>query len=178
MKTSIIIPYMEITLEKKEILERCIASFTGADEIIVVENWRQGYAVPINYGLSQATGDFLIVMNDDLIWDGGSLKRLCDETAVTSPRVNGKSQSFWGCAFCLPRWVYEKTGGLDERYTISYFDDDDMWETLKKLDIPHYCIESVNLSTEGGTTLDKFPDRNAFFEVNKQKFYEKWGKLP
>lgn len=178
MKVSVVIPYMESFPEKRDILKTCVNSFTGADEIIVVSNWREGYAKPINKGLAIAKGDFLIVMNDDLIWDGGSLKRLCDETAVTSPVVNGKLQDFWGCAFCIPKWVYEKLGGMDERYTISYFDDDDFWWTLKKENIPHHCVPTVNVSTKGGTTLDKFPDRNEFYEANKQKFLEKWGRLP
>lgn len=178
MKTSIIIPYMESYPEKRDMLKSTVASFTGADEIIVVSNWKEGYAKPINKGLAIAKGDFLIVMNDDLVWDGGSLKRLCDESAVVSPIVNGKSQAFWGCAFCMPRWVYEKTGGLDERYRISYFDDDDFWMTLKKLEIPHYCSAEVTLTTKGGQTLDKMEDRNEFFEENRQKFIDKWGVSP
>lgn len=178
MKVSVIIPFMDSFPGKYDILHTCLNSFTGADEVIVVENWREGYAVPINYGLSQASGDFLFVMNDDLIWDGGSIKRVCRDDAVTSPMINGKSQSFWGCCFSIPRWVYEKIGGLDEQYRISYFDDEDYWNTLRAHNIPHYCIESVNVRTEGGTTLDKFPDRNEFFEENRQKFFNKWGKLP
>ena len=178
MKTSVIIPFMNAFEGKYKILEDCIDSFTGADEIIVVENWRAGYAVPINYGLSQASGDFLIVMNDDLIFDGGSLKRLCREDAVTSPVVNGNNQKFWGCCFCMPRWVYEKVGALDEQYTISYFDDDDYLLTLEKFGIPMYSVPHVSVTTKGGTTLDTFPDRNEFFEENKQKFLEKWGRLP
>jgi len=175
MKLSVIIPYMESYPEKREMLKKTVASFIGADEIIVVSNWREGYAKPINKGLAIARGDFMCVMNDDLVWDGGSLKRLCDEDAVVSPMVNGKSQDYWGCAFCFPRWVYEKTGGLDERYEISYFDDDDFWMTLKKLEIPHYCSTIVSLTTEGGKTLDKMPDRNEFFQKNKKLFEEKWG---
>lgn len=178
MKVSAIIPFMDAFPGKTDILQSCVDSFIGADEIIVVENWRAGYAVPINYGLSQATGDFLIVMNDDLIWDGGSLKRLCDPDAVTSPMVNGKSQPFWGCSFCLPRWVYEKTGGLFEGYEISYFDDADFYNVLKQLDIPAYCQSTVSVTTKGGTTLDSFPDRNDFFEKNKQLFMQRWGGMP
>ncbi len=178
MTLSCIVPYMEITPEKRDILKRCMDSFTGANEIIIVSNWREGYAKPINKGLAIAKGDFLVVMNDDLIWDGGSLKRLCDENAVTSPMVNGKSQDFWGCCFCIPRWVYEKIGGLDERYTISYFDDEDYWEALKLNNIPHYCKTEVNVTSKGGTTLEQFPDRNEFFAENKEKFKEKWGFYP
>lgn len=177
-KLSVIIPYMEIDEGKRQVLADTCKSFTGADEIIVVSNWKEGYAKPINKGLAIAKGDFLLVMNDDLTWDGGSLKRLCDKNAVTSPMVNGKSQPFWGCAFCIPRWVYDKVGGLYEGYRISYYDDADYYNTLKQAGINTYCQEMVNVTTAGGRTLEKFPDRNDFFTENHAKFVERWGKEP
>ena len=178
MKLSVIIPYMESYSEKREILKTCVNSFIGADEIIIVSNWREGYAKPINKGCAVARGDFIVVMNDDLVWDGGSLKRLCDETAVTSPVVNGKSQPFWGFTWCMPRWVYEKTGGMDEGYRISYFDDDHFIATLMKLRIPMHSVPDVQVTTKGGTTLDAFPDRNEFYEENKRRFISIWGYEP
>lgn len=178
MMLSVVIPYMEITPEKRDILKRCTDSFIGANEIIIVSNWREGYAKPINKGLAIAKGDFLVVMNDDLIWDGGSLKRLCDENAVTSPMVNGKSQDFWGCAFCIPRWVYEKIGGLDEGYKISYFEDEHLLVNLMSLGIPTRSVAEVNVTTKGGTTLEQFPDRDQFFAENKERFVSIWGYEP
>jgi glycosyltransferase involved in cell wall biosynthesis len=180
MKTSIIIPFMDAFEGKYEILERCLDSLKGADEVIVVDNWKAGYAVPINYGLSQATGDFLIVMNDDILQLKGDLHELCDETAVTSPIEDGvKPQKIWGNCFCIPRWVYEKTGGLDERYRVSYYDDEDFIFTLEELGIPMKCIESVEFSNpHGGTTLHTFPDHNEFYQENQCKFLHKWGRLP
>lgn len=175
MKISVIIPYMEIDPEKRQVLADTCKSFTGADEIIVVSNWKEGYAKPINKGLAIAKGDFLVVMNDDLDWHGASLKRLCDPEAVTSPKVNNKEQEFWGCAFCLPRWVYEKTGGMYQGYRISYFDDDDFWMTLKQKEIPRRCVTRVNVTTQGGRTLERFPDRNEFFEENRKHFQSRWG---
>lgn len=180
MKLSIIIPFMDAFEGKQQILQRCLDSLVGADEILVVENWKAGYAVPINYGLSQASGDFLLVMNDDIIQTKGNLKDLCNTEAVTSPIEDGMAAQFiWGNCFCLPRWVYEKIGGLDERYRISYFDDDDLIFTLQSLGIPMRSVPTVEFSNpQGGTTLHTFPDHNEFFEENKQRFLRKWGRLP
>lgn len=178
MKLSLVIPFMPIDDGKYKVLEDTCKSFIGADEIIIVHNMGLGYAKPINLGLKVAKGDFLMVSNDDMQYDGGSLKRLCDEKAVVSPKVNGKSQPFWGCSFCIPRWVYEKVGGLYEGYRISYFDDEDFYQTLKKADIPMYCNERVNVFTEGGRTLHKFSDHKDFFEENRKKFIERWGYDP
>ena len=178
VKLSVVIPYMQVDGEKPRILQDTLSSFTGADEIIVVVNWKGGYAKPINEGLGLAKGDFLLVMNDDLDWGKAHLKRLCDETAVTSPCVNGKMQSFWGCAFCIPRWVYEKVGGLYEGYRISYFDDADYYNKLTQHNVPTLCKAEVNVTTVGGRTLERFPDRNDFFEENHRHFLERWRKEP
>lgn len=180
MKLSVIIPYMDAFDGKQQILERCLDSLVGADEVLVIENWKAGYAVPINYGLQQASGDFFLVMNDDIIQTRGNLKDLCDGYAVTTPIEDGQKASFiWGNCFCMPRWVYEKTGGLDERYRISYFDDDDLIFTLQDLYINMKTVESVEFSNpHGGTTLHSFPDHNEFYEENKQRFLRKWGRLP
>jgi len=178
MKLSVIIPFMAIDEDKYRVLKETTDSFVGADEIIVWSNWMEGYAKPINRGLRLAKGDFLMITNDDMTYDGGSLKRLCDPDAVTSPMVNGKVQEFWGCSFVLPRWVYEKIGGMYEGYEISYYDDHDLWETLKKEKIPMRCVDSVRVETAGGRTLDRFPNRNEFFDKNRQHFIERWGYDP
>ena len=172
---------MESDPGKQDVLERLLDSLVGADEIIVVENWKAGYAVPINFGFEQATGDYLMVLNDDLVMDqGGDLHDLCDPDAVTSPTVDGGEQDFWGCAFILPRWVYEKIGGMDERYRVSYFDDDDLMNTLRKHGIPMKSMPYINfwMPEGGGRTLHTFADHNEFFAENKEKFMEKWGYTP
>ena len=177
---SVIIPFMESDDDKVNVLHNLLDSLKGQEETLVIENWKAGYAVPINFGLSEANGDFLIVMNDDLILTRGDLTQLTNPNAVTSPLIDGKSQSFWGCCFCIPRWVYEKVGGLDERYRISYYDDDDYINELRKHGVPMESVDTVNFvnQTGGGRTLHTFPDHNEFFEENRTKFMEKWGYSP
>lgn len=180
-KVSVIVPYYESDPQKPEILQRLTDSLVGADEIIIVWNDKMGYAKPINKGLAIAHGDYLMVLNDDLKMDrGGDLHSLCDPNAVTCPTIDGIEQDFWGCAFMIPRWVYEKIGGLDERYRVSYFDDDDFQNELRKAGIPMKSMPLVNFwNVEGGgRTLHTFPDHNEFFEENKQRFIEKWGYTP
>lgn len=180
MKVSVVIPYMEVDPEKREVLHRLTKSLKGHDEIVVVSNWKEGYAVPINKGFAVAQGDYMIVMNDDLIQLSGSLRDLCDPEAVTSPLVDGKEQPFWGCCFCVPRWVYEKTGGLWEGYRISYFDDDDFINVLRLNEVPMKSVPSVNFENVdgGGRTLHAFPDHNEFFEENRKRYEKRWGAEP
>ena len=179
MKISVVIPYYESDEGKPAILKRETDSLKGHDEIVIVWNDKMGYAKSINKGLANAHGDFLVVMNDDLIMECGDLKDLCDEKAVTSPLVNWDNHPFWGCCFCIPRWVYEKVGGLSEIYRISYFDDDDYINTLRQNKVPMHAVTTINFAhPEGGRTLHTLPDHNEFFEENKCKFIEKWGYLP
>jgi hypothetical protein len=180
-KISIVVPYMQSDPGKPAILKRLVDSLNGYDELIISSNWKEGYAKPINRGLNLAKGDFLLVLNDDLIMDKGqTLQDMCDEKYVTSPTVDYINQPFWGCAFMIPRWVYEKVGGLDERYRISYFDDDDYINELRKANVPMKCMPKVNFTNVdgGGRTMHTFPDHNEFFEENKKKFIDKWGYTP
>lgn len=178
---SIVVPYYEVDLDKPFVLNRLRNSFppNSFDEFILVWNQAMGYAKAINKGLSLATGDYLCVMNDDLVWEMGSPRDLCKPNTVVSPRINGVSQPFWGCCFCLPRSVYEKVGGLDERYRISYYDDEDYWLTLEQAKIPLLCNEMVDVShPQGGRTLHSMSDHREFQEENHQKFLAKWGREP
>lgn len=176
---SVVIPYMEADSGKRAVLKRCTDSLIGHDELIVVSNWKEGYAKPINKGLAIARGEYMLVMNDDVILLEGDLKELCDPMAVTSPLVNGErpSTGIFGCVFCIPRWVYEQTGGLWEGYEISYFDDDDFIMTLKQSNIPMKSVPSVKFShPDGGRTLHTFPNHNEFFERNKLIFQKRWER--
>lgn len=171
---------MEIDAEKPKVLKRLVDSLKGFDELIISSNWKEGYAKPINRGLNLASGDFLIVLNDDLKLNKGSLQDLCDPNFVTSPTIDNREQPFWGCAFCIPRWIYAKVGGLDERYRISYFDDDDFMNELRKAGVGMKAKPAVNFENVdgGGRTLHAFPDHHEFFEENKRLFVEKWGAEP
>ncbi len=179
MKISVVIPYMESDPGKPECLRRCVQSFSGADEVLVIWNDRMGYAKPVNKGLALARGDFLIVMNDDLVWDGGSLERLCVPNVVTSPRVNGKVQEFWGCAFCIPRSVYDRIGGLDERYRLAYYEDDDYSFTLDAAGIAKTCVPSVDVQHPNpGRTVNVVAAGDPVAEENRARFIAKWGRPP
>ena len=177
MKLSICIPYYESHPEKRELLDDCVKSLKGQDEIIVLAGKQKSLAVAINMLFEMAHGEYIIISNDDLTLDYGSLKDLCVPGVVTSPRVNGELRQFSGHMFCVPRSVYEKVGGYDERYTIAYFDDDDFLKNLETNGVETRAVGSVNiLHPVGGTTLHTYPDWQDFFEENKKKFVEKWGE--
>lgn len=180
MKIDVIIPYYESNIHKKESLQKCVKSLKGHDNTIIIWNNKMGYAAAINKGLMLSNADFMIIMNDDVELISGNLKDLCKENIVTSPSFMGKIYPYlWGSCICLPYKVYQEIGNLDERYYPAYFEDDDLIFTLLEKKIPMQTIPSVIFDHKHpGLTVDNMPDRNEFYEINKQRFLLKWGRLP
>lgn len=179
-KITVVIPYYESRPDKKEILHRCTSSLPKVHEIIIVWNDRMGYAPAINRGCVAASGDHFLIMNDDVIFKSGDLQDLCIPGKATSPTYNGRTYpDLWGSCFCVPRDIWERMGGMDERYEVSYYDDDDLIFTLRDMGVPMGPVESVVFDhPHPGTTLDVMPDRTNFSSANEQRFKEKWGRLP
>ena len=167
---SVIIPHYPFNEEIDEILKNCVDSI-DFDELIIVVNKKEGFAKAVNRGLRIAHGDHLLVLNNDTVLEKGKLKDLCQDY-VTSPTINGRIQKFWGSCFCIPRWVYEKIGGLDERFKIGYYEDEDYIKRLEENNIKMRCMLGVDLSHRGGTTIKPF---GHMIIINKKKFDKKWG---
>lgn len=186
MTLSMIVPFMDIDkhehnlpMTKHEMLHRMLDSCTGYDEVLLIENEGAGFAVPVNFGLQEATGDFLLVANDDMIWDGGDLKRICDPDAVVSPQINESKNRFSGVAFCMPKKVYKKIGGLWEGYKIAYFEDCDYYQMIIKAGFRTYCNEEVKTTHEGQNTIRKyFKDAPDFYKINEKLYVDRWGHGP
>lgn len=175
MKVSLIVPHYPINDHVNGLLEKMRNSVTGYNELVLSLNHGLGFAKSVNWGLKMAKGDFLAVVSNDVMFQEGNLLDLVDETGVTSPRLNGDvpPRGFWGCCFVLPRWVYEKIGGLDEQFEIGYFEDDDYSLRLEEANIPKICKQNVNVLSDGGQTI-QFMDRHRAYGENKEKFLKKW----
>lgn len=138
MKTSLIIPAYYANKEIEDMTQRCISSASGVDEIILqVDPTGEGYSVTTNKGLKRATGDILIVGNNDLLFPDNwltGLLRVLEEgfdlaTCWTSDqkyeldRVIAEGDKF-GALFAMRREIYDTIGGFDEQFK-GYFTDDD-----------------------------------------------------
>lgn len=156
-KTSIIIPVYLVGLHLLGMTERCLDSLKASKykgEVIIVDDGSPmalktkykvverktngGYAAAVNTGLQEATGDILIISNNDIEfvqhdWLDHLLKPFewgfdisCIRTSdsdgwLTDNRLeeNAKFGSIWA----MKREVYEKLGGLDETFGKGYFED-------------------------------------------------------
>src|SRR5258706_10591367 len=147
-KISVIIPHVPLKPDLDQMLDDCVKSLSRYDELILVINQGMGYGKSFNTGFKYAKGDFLLAISNDTKLISGTLEDLCDKSAVTYT----ENEQF-GCFFCLPRWVYEKTRGFDESFGLAYFEDDDFLLRLKEANIPLKRIEGVKIEHKGGITV-------------------------
>jgi GT2 family glycosyltransferase len=80
--------------------------------------------------------------------------------------------------FCciIPKQLFEEIEGLDERYKIGTFEDDDLAMKIYQRGLNLYCAEDVFIHHYHGASFNKLSltKRLILFQVNKFKFERKW----
>lgn len=172
-KISLIVPHWPKEPEHDILLQRCVSSM-GADEKLIIVNDGTGMGKAINKGLELATGDYLIVTNNDCELKEGSLYDMCDPEAITIPDNMDGQWDMPRSFYCMPRWVYEKVGGYDEQFGVGYHEDDDLIKRWQLAGIP-FKMTKIKVAHTPGSTLNNLSNRQELFDENKAKFDEKWG---
>lgn len=185
MVISVIIPHHYGIPGAEEWLAECIASLEGYDELIVIANDGLGFGAACNLGFQSARGDYLVMSNNDIVLTRGSLRDLAQNDAVTKPYIHGQPDQKPRAFYCMPRWVYERVGGYDERFKIGYFEDDDLIRRWEEAGVSYRTLPEVRVSHRdgGGNTIkhvgqDGNPSPNGEqenFEANERRFNLKWG---
>jgi GT2 family glycosyltransferase len=174
MQVSLVIP----TLRIDGMVDRCIESFKDQyDELVVVDHKYRSLAEKQNIGMRRSHGDFIIVSNDDVVADEGSLRDLCVEGQVLSPRIKeGTHKAFHAHMFCLPRKVYEEVGGFDESFKGVYYIDSDLWLRLKLSGFEPGISDNVTVSHKHpASTIRRLDERQRSMEDGRAWFVKKWG---
>lgn len=76
----------------------------------------------------------------------------------------------WGCFFCLPRSVYEKIGGFDERFEGAYYEDNEYLDRLAKNNIPVERVEGVLVDHIGGVTVKALGKEEEWSQKNREVY--------
>lgn len=176
MKLSVIIPFWYGTPHKYLMLKTCIESLgKDPDEVLVIGNLDAGLPWSLNKGMRAASGDFILIVSDDMILTRGNILDLCIEGVVTHPLINSQPQIFGGCV-CYPREVYESVGDYDINFSKGYYDDDDYFVRVDKAGYERWVLNSINMYHDdpGHTLRQLVSDED--FERNKKYFYSKWGE--
>ena len=81
--------------------------------------------------------------------------------------------------FCaaMPRSVYERVGGLDERFGLGFFEDDDYCRKVEQASFRIAIAEDVFVHHHLSASFDKLDDekKQELFDRNKVLYEEKWG---
>jgi GT2 family glycosyltransferase len=175
-----------------------------------------GFARACNQGLAGATGEVLVLLNDDTIvpprWLSGLAAALDDPEvglagAVTN-RIGNEAEieaeyttlgEYLELAreraaehdghlldigtvtmFCLAmrREVFERTGGLDQRFEVGMLEDDDYSLRVRELGLRTVCAEGVFVHHFGETSFGKLVasgEHARLLAANKRRFEQKWG---
>ena len=184
-KYSIIIPIYDPKEQMEKIISDCLLSVIKNSkenyEIIPIYNV-VGFSMAVNMGLERATGDYLIILNDDIIiQDKNWLKKMGVENTITSWRmhpffITGENVPDGAC-WCMSRNVFKKLGKLDDRFNNGYgFEDSDYWMRAKESGIEMKSADINLVHLENKTFKSYHSDlKESMTEKNKQLFLEKWS---
>ena len=225
MKFSIVIP----TFNRWDLLKNCIDSIINTvdlsfGEVIVVSNgctdntpfliqgayknkpihvihWPQplGYPKAVNMGMSAATGDIIILLNNDTVFLGNNWYDILTEpfgktstagvTGVIKRYQGGKPWILFFCA-AIKREVINKIGLLDETFTPGCGEDIDYCmraigagftvhqvpeQTLSHLTGTNKMTGDFPIYHDGGVTVNKNPEQGTIYARNMQIVEDRYG---
>lgn len=153
-----------------------------------------GFAPAVNQGLRCAIGegcDWLVVMNNDITVLPGWLETMQgawgEETGAVSSHLHDHDPQhlvgrelvhpglMFGALWLTRPNVVRHVGYLDEEYTMGYWEDRDYWMRIHVAGLE--LVKAGWCHHIGNATSGKLPNLNEFFERNKQRFQERWGKV-
>lgn len=177
MNISVIIPHYTGLDGVDEQLNKTVNSLHGHDELIVVVNEGYGFGPSVNVGLKYAKGHYLVVMNNDVEFLKGDLRDLVDNRGISVPIIHPTPKdNMPRSIYSMPRWVFQKLGGYDERFKMGYFEDDDFIVRLNEAEIPIMLCDRVEVEhlNGGGLTMKQVGEQK-WFDINKAKFERKYA---
>jgi GT2 family glycosyltransferase len=169
------------------LLRDCLTSLhnwwhSGYDlEVIVIPNNMEGFEKSINKGLKLATGDWVMLLNDDVeftgMWWNNNMHRALKDPSVGIINLTGYEweglPSYW-CVM-ISKAALDKVGLLDEEFKNFSSDHDHAHRIklagFKVLHLPrHPAIVHKHCQT-----TKTLPDENERIEFGKARMKTKWG---
>lgn len=188
----------------------------GPDRKIILNDENRGFAAGNNQGLEAATGEYLVILNNDTYVTPGWVRTLAahlrrdPSLGIVGPVTNNignearidiayadmvemieragrYTRAHAGrllplplvAFFCvmLKRTVFERIGGLDERFGLGFFEDDDYCRRVAESGMRVACAEDVFVHHHLSASFNQLQleKRQELFERNKALYEQKWG---
>ncbi len=152
----------------------------------------KGYGPAVNKGVQEATGEFVVVANNDLFfvhdWLSMALTLFQQDATigaisahqtlkpvdfiVTNTKVVVPGEMF-GALWAMRKQVYLKLKGLDESFLWGMWEDRDLWFRLKQNN--YTLVKAGVVMHVGNATWGKIPGAEKIFTKNKRRFFSIWG---
>ena len=148
-----------------------------------------GFAPAVNQGLKAATGEWLVVMNNDVTlihdWAATAIDQWDDRTGIISSHLHEHDPEhrvikeiapwghFFGALWMTRREVLDDVGYLDEGFERGMFEDRDLVLRIVKAGYQH--IKTGWCFHVGNATWGKLPNQHQIYVANKERFEAKWG---
>jgi glycosyltransferase involved in cell wall biosynthesis len=169
--------------------------------IYVVPEESFAYNRFLNIGMKYTQGsDWLLIINNDLIFESGWINRIMeasnarpdiDSFSPFEPEYHNKYFNGWAsseisesyevgfgvCGWCIlmKKSVMDYMGSWDERF-LSWYQDNDYAETIKKGGIKHALIKSSIVHHLGESSIEMLPEKELMTIGMKKVFEDKWIK--
>jgi GT2 family glycosyltransferase len=179
----------------------------------------RGFPAAINQGLQIARGEYLVLLNNDVVVTDAWLDQLVAlanagrtesviglvgpmsnyaappqlveavpysnlaEMHLFAQRWRDEHRGKWltvpklsGFCLLMKRAVYDAVGGLDERFGIGFFDDDDLAERARRAGFALAVAHDLFVHHFGSRTFaGNGVDAERLLEENARRFTDKWG---
>lgn len=154
---------------------------------VYVRHKNKGVSPSWNDGIKISRGNYIVVINDDIVVPGGWLEdlsftfQIIKGAGVAGPAVehlpNGTGITenhvwFPGSCFMLSRDVIDKVGLFDEGFAPFYFEDSDYWARILKSGLKMVRNNNIFVQHKEGQTV-KDLSRDEQYQRNYQKFVDK-----
>jgi glycosyltransferase involved in cell wall biosynthesis len=220
LTVSMVVPCYWVNQELIKITERCLLSYAESgsevDQLILVNDGsskgmspdsyfvsrtkaqtvdveaNRGYTIAVNRGLAAATGEVVIVADNDLLFVQGWLEALLeplkngydisslpaigsDSTFTSEPRIVSGEE--FGPLFAMTRQALTKLKGLDEDLGRGYFTSLDLQKRAQAVglkDGKNYKLAVRHVSKSTFKVVD--PDGKMYIQA-EAAFKKKWGHI-
>lgn len=182
IKISIVIPTVP---QNWRLLSKCMTSiavnrnpFYDHEYIIAMNDW-EGFSIPVNRGIKAATGDYVLIANDDTVvldrgWESKMIDLMSDKVGIVGhyrSAQHGKFSAMWWTL--VRKDVFEKIGLLDENMNIFSQDIDFGYRAMKEgIETAFVDVPVVHHTS---STTSKLDDQEKLKKEAKEIFEKKWG---
>lgn len=173
VKVSVIIPCLWTEPEFFDLTVNCLKSLRRDLQILLIAD-DASFASNVNKGLSAATGDIIIVSNNDVEfiqadWLDHLLKPLKEGYGIASIRTSDadgwgvedryEDNAKFGSLWAMTRETYNTLGRLDESFGRGYYEDLDYWRRAQEAGIKITKNHAGLVEHKGAATFNKFGDK-------------------